>query len=180
MGTYVRATRDRVKDLLDRGLTRSEVARRLGVSKPTVSYHARRLGFPVRSPRRYDWAAVQAFYDSGHTVRECQAQFGFHSAAWSEAVSRGELVSRPRSMSIDRLLTGARCRTHVKQRLLRAGLLTERCEHCGISDWKGRRIALELHHRNGNGRDNRLENLTLLCPNCHSQTDSWGGRNNKS
>jgi DNA-binding transcriptional ArsR family regulator len=172
-------TRDHVRHLLDEGLTRSEVARRLGVSKPTVSYHARRLGFPVQSPRRYDWAAVQVFYDSGHTVRECKAQFGFHSAAWSDAVARGELVSRPRSMPIDRLLTGARCRTHVKQRLLRAGLLTERCEQCGISDWRGERLALELHHRNGDGRDNRLANLTLLCPNCHSQTDSWGGRNNK-
>jgi DNA-binding transcriptional ArsR family regulator len=174
------STRDQVKDLLGEGLARSEVARRLGVSKATVSYHARRLGFPVQSPRRYDWAAVQAFYDSGHTVRECQTQFGFHSAAWSEAVSRGELVSRPRAMPIDTLLTGTRCRTHIKQRLLGAGLLFERCEQCGITDWRGRRLALELHHRNGNGRDNRLENLTLLCPNCHSQTDSWGGRNNKS
>jgi 5-methylcytosine-specific restriction endonuclease McrA len=37
----------------------------------------------------------------------------------------------------------------------------------------------EIHHINGGGKDNRLENLTLLCPNCHSQTDSWGGRNSR-
>ena len=50
---------------------------------------------------------------------------------------------------------------------------------CGIAAWRGRPLALELHHINGDGRDNRLENLTLLCPNCHSQTDSWGGRNSR-
>ncbi len=38
-------------------------------------------------------------------------------------------------------------------------------------------LSLELHHVNGDGQDNRLENLMLLCPNCHSQTDTWGARN---
>ena len=43
---------------------------------------------------------------------------------------------------------------------------------------RDRPLSLELHHRNGERHDNRLENLALLCPNCHSQTEeSWGGRN---
>lgn len=48
-----------------------------------------------------------------------------------------------------------------------------KCEKCDISSWLGGDLVLELHHINGNRKDNRLENLTLLCPNCHSQTDNW-------
>jgi len=49
------------------------------VSKATVSYHARRLGAPIdeRCTRRYDWAAIQAYYDAGHSLRECEIAFGF-------------------------------------------------------------------------------------------------------
>lgn len=61
-----------------------------------------------------------------------------------------------------------------------AGLLPTHCQECGIAAWRGRPLPLELHHVNGDGRDNSLSNLALLCPNCHSQTDSWGGRNSGS
>jgi 5-methylcytosine-specific restriction endonuclease McrA len=36
---------------------------------------------------------------------------------------------------------------------------------------------MQLHHVNGKGKDNRLENIVFLCPNCHAKTDNWGGRN---
>ena len=50
------------------------------------------------------------------------------------------------------------------------------CEICGIKEWLGNPIALEIHHRNGVNTDNRLENLIVLCPNCHSQTDNYRGK----
>ena len=80
--------------LLALGVARVEIARRLGVSKATVSYHARRLGQPVdeRCARRYDWSAVQRYYDAGHSVRECIEAFGFSSASWFEAVKRGAVL----------------------------------------------------------------------------------------
>lgn len=68
-------------------------------------------------------------------------------------------------------------RQHLKRRLIEAGLKQDRCEECDIGEWRGRPITLALHHRNGVGRDNRLENLAILCPNCHSQTENFGGRN---
>lgn len=61
--------------------------------------------------------------------------------------------------------------------LIRSGLKENKCECCGITDWNGKHITLQLHHRNGNPRDNAFENLEVLCPNCHSQTDNYGSKN---
>jgi hypothetical protein len=51
------------------------------------------------------------------------------------------------------------------------------CECCGISDWNGKKLILCVDHRNGLANNNMLENLRLICPNCHSQTDTFGGKN---
>lgn len=172
-----------MKQLLDAGHSRLETARVLGVTKSTVSYHARRLGLPIdeRCNRRYDWTAIQAYYDEGHSVSQCQDRFGFARETWNQARRRGDVVPRPRAMTVEELLASRnRNRTHVKLRLLKAGLLTTQCDTCGIGDWRGEPLALELHHVNGDGNDNRLENLRILCPNCHSQTDTWGGRNRRA
>ena len=50
------------------------------------------------------------------------------------------------------------------------------CNNCGLSEWMGQKIPLEIHHINGNNTDNRLENLVLLCPNCHALTNNYRGR----
>lgn len=59
----------------------------------------------------------------------------------------------------------------LKQRLITEGIKENKCEKCDCNGtWQGEPITLELHHINGNHYDNRLENLQILCPNCHSQT----------
>lgn len=65
----------------------------------------------------------------------------------------------------------------LRRRLISAGLLTKVCSCCGNSEWLGKEIPLELDHINGIRTDNRLENLRLLCPNCHAQTDTYRGKN---
>jgi transposase len=172
-------TREAVKELLAAGLNRTQIAARLGITKSTVSYHARRLGEPVdvRANRRYDWAEVQSYYDRGHSIAKCQERFGMARKTFADAVRRGAIKTRPQAMSIEELLAARRNRSHVKQRLVSAGLLELRCQGCGIDSWRGAQLSLELHHVNGDGADNRLENLRMLCPNCHSQTPTWGGRN---
>lgn len=66
---------------------------------------------------------------------------------------------------------------HLKHRLFREGLKSPICETCGITEWLGNAISFHLHHINGNHRDNRLTNLQILCPNCHSQTENYGHKN---
>jgi hypothetical protein len=51
------------------------------------------------------------------------------------------------------------------------------CNKCGINEWQGFKISLELEHKDGNSSNNNRENLEGLCPNCHSITDTWRGRN---
>jgi 5-methylcytosine-specific restriction endonuclease McrA len=178
--SYPGDTREKVGALLSEGRTQYSVARALRLSPSTVSYHARRLGYPANEKcrRRYDWAEVQGYYDAGHTVRECAAHFGFSKQTWHSAVLRGAVRPRPRALPLAELLSGdrKRGRWNLKLRLLRAGLKDGSCEECGITEWRERPLSMALHHVNGDGRDNRLENLRLLCPNCHSQTENFAGK----
>jgi Zn finger protein HypA/HybF involved in hydrogenase expression len=67
----------------------------------------------------------------------------------------------------------------LKGRLITEGLKQHKCECCGITEWNGKPTPIELDHINGNHHDNRLENLRILCPNCHAQTDTYRGKNKK-
>ena len=128
--------------------------------------------------KRYDWAAVQAYYDEGHTVRACRKRFGFSDDAWAKAVRRRAIQSRgPREWTIDELAPKRSNRKNIKRRLLEAGVLLHACALCGIREWQGAPLTLQIDHINGRRLDYRLENLRMLCPNCHSQTVTFAGRN---
>lgn len=67
-----------------------------------------------------------------------------------------------------------RVNTHkIKGYLIRDGLKHERCEVCGFVKWQGTKIPLSLHHKDGNRWNNNLDNLQLLCYNCHGLTDNF-------
>lgn len=61
----------------------------------------------------------------------------------------------------------------LKKRIFKENVKEKKCEICGNITWNGREIPLELHHINGDNTDNRIENLMILCPNCHAQTDTY-------
>lgn len=78
------------------------------------------------------------------------------------------LVENSSYSNIDRL----------KKRILNAGLLEYKCAECGnTGEWNGKKLVLQLEHRNGKHDDHRLSNLCFLCPNCHSQTSTYAGKN---
>ena len=67
----------------------------------------------------------------------------------------------------------------LRNRLLKEMLKEHRCECCGRTKWLGMRIPLEVHHKDGDRTNNTLQNIELLCPNCHALTDNYRGKKKK-
>lgn len=70
-------------------------------------------------------------------------------------------------------------RNCLRRFIIKNDLLPYKCAICGVREWNGKTLSLELDHINGINNDNRLENLRFLCPNCHSQTTTYGSRNHQ-
>jgi 5-methylcytosine-specific restriction endonuclease McrA len=117
-------------------------------------------------------------------LRTLIAELALDTIHWlGHAWNRGGTTSSSRPFQgrpLEQILTkgsGHTNRHYLKHRLRRAGLLPPTCAECGLAEWRGRPISLELDHVNGDKTDWRLENLRLLCPNCHSQTPTYCARN---
>jgi hypothetical protein len=65
----------------------------------------------------------------------------------------------------------------LKNRLIKDGLLENKCSSCGITDWQGKPLNMELDHVDGNKYNHKFDNLRMLCPNCHAQTDTYRSKN---
>lgn len=174
-----------VRERLLRGESNALICAALKASPATVSHHARTLGLGKASRPTYDWSAVQADIDRGLRLRELVEKYRFARATYSKAVASGRVVPRKTQaqMSLDELLTfvanrrtSSGERRHLKRLLIKEGTPRE-CRECKNARWLGRPISLDLDHIDGNPRHNFRENYRLLCPNCHSMTSTWRGRN---
>lgn len=176
-----------VEAMRDAGQTVEFIRSSLSISTPMWRLALRdglirdrgRVKSPGRPKRVIDWPAVQSHYDDGHSVFETRTHFRLCSSTWSYAVKRGDIqvrYTRPLKLTLDNL---ARCpsRGDVRRFILRNQVFEYRCVKCGVSEWQGNPINLELDHINGVNTDHRLDNLRWLCPNCHSQTPTYAFRN---
>ncbi|MCW2678824.1 MAG: hypothetical protein JWM62_225 [Frankiales bacterium] len=127
---------------------------------------ARRLGVPGNAgERRIKGLALEAGLDTAH----------FLGQGWNRGVRLGGREAEPlRTLLVRGRYVGT---SRLRHRLLREQVLEACCAACGRDTWEGAPIPLELDHLNGDRTDNRLENLRLLCPNCHARTDTYRGRN---
>jgi HNH endonuclease len=122
-------------------------------------------------------------YETAHRlIREMHIDISHMTGqGWNQGDhSRTLAMNRPTTPLEEVLVRDSAYRggTHkLKQRLLSSGLMERLCENCGMCTWNGEPIPLELEHINGKRFDNRIENLRLLCPNCHAQTPTYRGRN---
>ena len=123
------------------------------------------LGESAWAQRRVKRLAQDAGLDASHFL--------------GRAAMRGHRAGGITPVPLDEVLVAGRPTktSSLRKRLLACGLLLHECSSCERADWEGAPIPLELDHVNGDRSDNRLDNLRLLCPNCHAQTDTYRGRN---
>ena len=67
----------------------------------------------------------------------------------------------------------------LKNRLLKEGIMKNECCKCGLTSWQDKPLNMELDHIDGDRTNHKLENLRILCPNCHAQTDTYRSKNRK-
>jgi hypothetical protein len=105
----------------------------------------------------------------------------FRGQGWNRGDHSGVLKKNRKGRSLDEILReNVRCQSYkLKKRLIREGIKEHKCEMCGITEWNGQPTPTELDHINGVRDDNRIENIRILCPNCHAQTPTYRGKNKK-
>jgi hypothetical protein len=105
----------------------------------------------------------------------------FTGQGWCTGRKHAVMVGRFVLVPLDEILVRNStylCTHHLKHRLLAEGLLENKCAICGIGpEWNGKLLSLNIDHKDGDRTNNLLKNLRIVCPNCHSQTDTFAGKN---
>lgn len=169
-----------VKLFLLEGKTTNQIIELTGLSKSTISFHRKCLGREHKSPTKYNWNEVNIFLID-HSVKDTIEKFGMTKATIWKARKTGKIsyVTTP-SMSLKEYLKYIDGKTTNNRpaifRKFKKDNVYE-CMICKINEWNEKEIRLQVHHVDGNKINNNIENLQFLCPNCHSQTETFSGKN---
>jgi hypothetical protein len=104
--------------------------------------------------------------------------FGINTSHFTGQGSNLGTISKKRLSAAEILVkSSTRCKTYKLRRALLEIGVVEICSGCGLApEWRHRKLVLQIDHRNGDPTDHRRENLRFLCPNCHSQTETFGSQ----
>lgn len=183
-------TREAVSRLLDEGKGTNEIASILGLGKPVISYHRKKLGRPHVFGNvlyLYDWCQVQQDIDAGVSIKSIQKKHGFCAATYYKQVKNGVIKSNPPLSklptdlgSLLKKINGRLANSHIKNPI-KSLIFQEQGGKClcGVSDWNGKELVFDLDHIDGKPTNYVRENLRVLCPNCHRQTETWGNKKRK-
>ena len=153
---------------MGRGWTDEQLAGAVA-SSSTVAQALRKIGLV---PRGGNYKNIR-----GHINRLGLSTEHFLGKSWA----RGTRSKYVRRIPLEEVLVDGSTygTSQLRKRLIATGILPDECSVCGIREWLGKVLVLHLDHINGRNNDNRLCNLRLLCPNCHSQTDTYCGKNTR-
>lgn len=154
---YLMFSKDELQDMLNSSSTLTDFGEKLGYSRKGNSGIA--------------------------AAKKCIAKFGLDCSHIRSIrnMKNGKNANYGR-IDMNKFKKRSSCEKKPKRQSIRANLINirgNRCENCGLEEWLGKPIPLQLHHKDGDGWNNELANLELLCPNCHAMTDNWCGRHSK-
>ena len=147
--------KDRLQSLLNESSTYGEVLKKIGLSVIANNFSTLKKYIKL-------YGLSTEIIDKNRL--KSMGNRKYNEKTFREAINNGECTLKP---------------YRILQKLVEYNMKPYCCEVCGISEWNDKKIVLELHHKNGNHSDNYIENLQILCPNCHSQTNNFRTKNIK-
>jgi len=185
--------KDCIIDMMQKSKTMTEASKKLGVSLSTLKRYCVKnnlIQYYKINIELYDLdnESFKSICENSISMLEASKKMNIPFTSFIRRAKKlgcyitnqsGTGVKKPEKKHLDDIILGnVKIRPHnLKKKLFKLGYKKRICENCGCSEvWTGKPITLELHHINGDSSDNRLYNLMILCPNCHSQTYNYKSR----
>jgi len=184
--------------LREEGYSISQICEILNISKGTVGYYLKKYTGKFKSKRinsKYkdlllkNGGDILNLYNEGKSIKCISSKYNVSNIFIKNFLIENKVYKlKNRKLNIKQLIEGKIIYTNpyygsinnnIKTYLLKEKIFEYKCLICGINEWMGEKIILDLDHIDGNRNNNILTNLRLLCPNCHSQTLTFKGKNNK-
>ena len=191
--------RNEILNLRENGLSYSEISKRLNCSKSLVAFYCTRCDIEKQkqreeSKKEYEKIVCDLVKRCDNINQVCKELGKKQTTANRLLIKRiiekykidtshfvidyAKRTNKKKMDDCDIFVINSSYQTaKLKNRLILKGYKEYKCEMCGRTTWEGKPIPLQTHHINGDNSDNRIENLQLLCPNCHAFTDTYCGKN---